>query len=264
MSGFNPYTDHDTYTTGTAQTRLLPGMYFYPRLLWVIIRSGLKAKYGEYSGKDWTQSSAETLRYLEKAGVRFQITGLQNIRSTTGPVVFVSNHMSTLETMVLPCLIQPRKNTTFVVKRELLDYPFFKHILGSRDPLTVGRDNPREDLKVVLSEGKRTLENGSSIILFPQRTRSIKFIPEEFNSLGVKLAARSNAPVIPVALASDAWGNGKLMTEVGRIDHAKTVHIAFGEPLPPEEDSGELHQAVIRFIEDRLKAWGREDCLTEL
>lgn len=236
-------------------------MSFYPRLLWVIIRSGLKAKYGDYTGRDWTQSSVDILQYLEKAGVRFQITGFHNIASVEGPVVFVSNHMSTLETMIMPCLVQPRKNATFVVKQELLKYPFFKHVLGSRKPLEVGRENPRDDLKVVLTQGKQKLVEGTSVILFPQRTRSVEFMPDEFNSLGVKLAQRSNVPVVPVALATDAWGNGNFIKEVGKIHPRKTVHFAFGYPLSPDEDSGALHQSVIQFIQKCLKSWGREACL---
>jgi len=201
------------------------------------------------------------LRHLEKAGVRFQVDGLQHISSVDGPVVFVSNHMSTLETMVMPCLVQPRNNTTFVVKQELLSYPFFKHVLGSRKPLEVGRENPREDLKIVLTEGKRTIENGMSIIIFPQKTRSVRFQPEGMNSLGIKLAQRSKVPVIPVALVTDAWGNGKLIKEVGPLHPDKIVHFAFGEPLSPEKDSDTLHQAVLDFIHSSLRTWGREDCL---
>jgi len=30
--------------------------------------------------------------------------------------VFIGNHMSILETFVLPCLIQPHRDVTFVVK----------------------------------------------------------------------------------------------------------------------------------------------------
>jgi 1-acyl-sn-glycerol-3-phosphate acyltransferase len=39
---------------------------------------------------------------LENVGVRFEITGLDNLKSFEGPAVFIANHMSTLETFVLP------------------------------------------------------------------------------------------------------------------------------------------------------------------
>ncbi|MCF7803602.1 MAG: 1-acyl-sn-glycerol-3-phosphate acyltransferase [Candidatus Marinimicrobia bacterium] len=265
INSFDPYTSIDKYITppnaGKPISRLLPGASFYSKLLWVVIKSGLRAKYGTYSGTDWVNNSAEVFRYLESSGIQYQLEGLNNISATDDPVVFIGNHMSTLETMVLPCLIQPRKETTFVVKQELLEYPFFKHVLGAREPLEVGREKPREDLRIVLRQGKQKLTDGRSVIIFPQRTRSSHFKPKEFNSLGVKLAERSGVPFIPVALVTDAWGNGKLLKDVGKIQPQKTVHFAFGEPRAVSGNTTESHREVLEFIRNKLNEWGREDCL---
>ena len=46
-------------------------------------------------------------------------------RELKDPVIFIGNHMSTLETFVLPWIILPHRPLTFVVKRELLGYPLF-------------------------------------------------------------------------------------------------------------------------------------------
>jgi 1-acyl-sn-glycerol-3-phosphate acyltransferase len=166
--------------------------------------------------------------------------------------------MSTLETMVLPCIIQPLKGTTFVVKRSLLTMPVFGHVMRSRDPIALGRTNPRDDLKVVLEEGVRKLQNGRSIIIFPQSTRSVEFRPEEFNSLGIKLAARAGVPVLPVALKTDAWGNGKYIKEFGPIDNRKIVRFAFGQPIRIEGRGAEEHGKVVEFIREKLAEWSRE------
>ena len=68
--------------------------------------------------------------------------------------------MSALETFVLPCIIEPFKDTTFVVKQSLIDYPVFKYVMRSRNPIAVGRTNPRDDLKAVLDGGKRYCRQG--------------------------------------------------------------------------------------------------------
>ena len=49
------------------------------------------------------------------------------------------------------------------------------------------------------------------------------FDPTLFNSLGNKLAKRNNVPVIPLALITDAWGNGKYIKEAGKIDPSKPM-----------------------------------------
>ena len=58
--------------------------------------------------------------------------------------------------------------------------------------------------KAVLEGGKQRLQKGISIIVFPQTTRTVRFEPENFNSIGVKLAQRAKVPIIPLALRTDA------------------------------------------------------------
>jgi 1-acyl-sn-glycerol-3-phosphate acyltransferase len=164
--------------------------------------------------------------------------------------------MSTLETFVLPTLILPFSRVTFVVKQSLVEYPVFRHIMRSREPVTVGRANPRDDLKAVLAEGPERLGRGLSVVVFPQTTRSLVFDAAKFNSIGVKLAKRAGVPVMPVAIRSDAWGNGRLVRDLGAVDPSKPVHIAFGAPFAVEGRGGEEHERVVAFIGGHMRRWG--------
>jgi 1-acyl-sn-glycerol-3-phosphate acyltransferase len=233
-----------------------PGLVFYPRIFSIIAQAGAKAKRGRYDDVEWSASSRAVLQALEAAGVRFDITGLDHVAATGGPCVFIGNHMSTLETFLLPVILLPFKRITFVVKQSLLDYPVFGHVMRSRDPIPVGRANPREDLKAVLEGGVARLRAGVSVVVFPQTTRVPQFDPKDFNTIGVKLAKRAEAPVIPLALKTDAWGNGRLVKDFGKIDPSKTVHLAFGTPLRVQDRGNEEHAAIIRFITENLKSWG--------
>ncbi len=184
-----------------------------------------------YDRKAWADSSYFIFRFIEKSGGRFHITGMENITKHDGPVLFISNHMSTLETMVFPSLIAPLREVTFVVKDSLVRHPLFGDVMRSRDPIVVGRSDPRKDLEAVMNGGMERLSKGISIIIFPQSTRSLEFKPEEFNSLGVKLAKKAGVPVVPVAIKTDFWGNGKWIKELGPIDSKKHIYIKFGEPF---------------------------------
>jgi len=137
-----------------------------------------------------------------------------------------------------------------------VDYPVFKHIMRARNPITVGRTNPREDLKAVLEGGEERLKRGVSLVIFPQTTRTPVFDPAEFNTIGVKLAKRAGVPVVPIALLTDAWGNGKRLKEFGRIDPSKKAHFAFGEPMTIAGRGDEEHQKIIEFITGKLQEWG--------
>ncbi|MCP4891374.1 MAG: hypothetical protein GY904_32880 [Planctomycetaceae bacterium] len=97
--------------------------------------------------------------------------------------------------------------------------------------------------------------------MFPQTTRSQVFDSSRFNSIGVKLALRAQVPVVPIALITDAWGNGKKLKDFGRIDPQKIVRFAFGEPIRIEGRGNQQQQEIIHFIEAKLNEW-RSDLVT--
>jgi len=208
-----------------------------------------------YDTKAWADSSFAIFRFIEKTGGRFHITGMENITKPQGPVLFISNHMSTLETMILPGIIAPHREVTFVVKESLVRHPLFGDVMRSRNPVVVGRTDPRKDFEAVMNGGAELLSKGISIVIFPQSTRNLVFKPEEFNSLGVKLAKKTGVDVVPIALKTDFWGNGKVIKELGPLDRHKPIHIKFGEPFKVTGNGKTENQKIIDFIQEELKGW---------
>ncbi len=238
--------------------RTFPEPVFYSRFLAIVYRASAKAKRGQYGDAEWCQSSFEVLRSLESVGLCVEITGIKYVEQLKTPCVVIANHMSVLETVVLPVIVQPVRNMTFVVKQSLLDYPIFRHVMRSRDPIAVSRTNPRQDLKAVLEGGMDRLKRGISIIVFPQTTRTRSIDPTRFNTIGVKLAKRADVPIVPLALLTDAWGNGKYLSDFGKIDSSKNAYFAFGEPMWVQGRGTDEHQAIIDFISRKLQEWKDE------
>jgi 1-acyl-sn-glycerol-3-phosphate acyltransferase len=233
-------------------------LYFTLKYAGTVLRTRKEAIRKVYDTKAWTDSSFEIFRFIENTGGKFHITGMENITRSAGPVLFISNHMSTLETMILPSIIGPHRELTFVVKDSLVRHPLFGDVMRSRNPIVVGRTDPRKDFEAVMNGGMDLLSKGVSIIIFPQSTRSVDFKPEEFNSLGVKLAKKAGVEVVPVALKTDFWGNGKWIKELGPIDCNKPIHIKFGEPMKVRGNGKEENQSIIDFIQSSLKEWNSE------
>ncbi|MCF8357178.1 MAG: 1-acyl-sn-glycerol-3-phosphate acyltransferase [Prolixibacteraceae bacterium] len=233
--------------------------YFKIRFLKFVLQNRRYALDGVYDTARWAHSSYEIFKFVEDCGGKFHITGFDHVDAVKDePVVFISNHMSTLETMIFPCLIAPVKEVTFVVKDNLIRSKTFGPVMRARDPIAVGRTDSRKDLMTVLNEGKEKLIKGTSIIIFPQSTRKLDCNPSEFNSLGVKLAQKNKVRIVPMAIKTDFWENGKLVKDLGIARRKKPIHIKFGEPMAIRGSGKEEHQFVVDFIQDHLREWQQE------
>ena len=255
-------TTEDSYRSPSFQpsriARRFPGLVFYWKMAGVIYSASKAAKRGEFTSEKRINSSLQMLINLESVGVRFEINNLSAFRNLKSPCVFVSNHMSTMETFVFPAIIEPYRGLTFVIKESLLRYPVFKHIMATVEPVVVTRENPRRDFRMILQEGRERLSRGISVVIFPQTTRSVAFDPLAFNTVGVKLASHAGVPVVPVALKTDAWGNSRhFIKDIGPIDPSRPVHICFGEPVNIQGKGKAEHEQIIAFVEDKLRQWGQ-------
>jgi 1-acyl-sn-glycerol-3-phosphate acyltransferase len=230
-------------------------LYFYYRFLWLIYHTNRMIKKGKFSNEEWCNSSYYNIDTLEGCGAKLHIRGLDNIKKNAGPVVFVSNHMSTLETFTLPGIICPIKPSSFIVKQNLIDNPFFGRIMRATLAIAVTREDPVKDYKTVMADGKRLIDSGRSVIVFPQSTRGSKFLPEEFNSIANKLAKNAGVPVIPIALKTDFWRNGKYIKDIGLLNRGEEVYFEFGPAIKIEGNGKTEHNNIISFIQQKLDEW---------
>jgi 1-acyl-sn-glycerol-3-phosphate acyltransferase len=255
----------DSYSSSERKSRALSERIFlgtrwsiYFHLLATLLNSSALARRGAYDDAAWIRSSRHVVEWLESCSARFAIEGMDKMRRTPGPLVFVADHMSSLETLVLPCIIQPIKPATFVVNRILLDWPLWGSILRARDPIAISRESPREDLATVLAEGRARLASGISVIVFPQGTRSETWRRRDFNSLGVKLASQAGVQLMPIALKTDYWGSSGPIKSLGPIHRDRMIRIEFGDAMAIHGHGRAEQERCLDFIESRLKSWGVE------
>lgn len=230
--------------------------WYYIRMLELVVEGSLLARRGLYTPETWIYQSAKTWTIVEGCGGRVDVSGVENVRNSPGPRVYVANHMSLLETFLLPGLVAPFDFAATVLKKELLSVPLFGRMMKAIEPISVTRKNVRQDLRDVMTKGRDALEQGRSILMFPQSTRTAMFDPGKFNSLGTKLADRANVPLLPIAVKTDFMGIGRLIRDFGRIDRSKTVHIKVGRPISVQGNMREAQNSAVDFITSNLLAWG--------
>jgi 1-acyl-sn-glycerol-3-phosphate acyltransferase len=257
-----PLTPDNAYATdksrATRWLRSMPGLTprFYASMFSIVNRSRRQALAGVYDEEAWAVSSQDIFRTIESYGGHFDITGIEHLRNLKAPAVFIGNHMSTLETFVLPGLLVPYTRLCFVLKSDLTEMPVFGPVARATNPITVSRNNSRSDLGIVMDVGCERIKAGFSVCIFPQSTRQPFFSPRKFNSLGDKLAARANAQIIPFAVKTDFWGQGWPVKDFGRINPKLPIKIAFGPAIPAGTDSKTTHAGCLDFIIPHLQEWG--------
>lgn len=230
-------------------------VYFCARFVAKLFQNRKLALANQLDTKAWASKSMEMLKLVEDCGGKFHIEGLENILKSKEPVIFVGNHMSTLETMILPGLIASKREVTFVVKQSLMTHPIFGPVMCARKPIAVERKNPAIDFKKVMKDGVDNLKKNISVVIFPQSHREIDFNPIHFNKMGIKLAKLAKVSIVPVAIKTDFWKNGKIIKDVGGLNRKLPIHIKFGEPISINSSGNEEHQKVIDFISLNLNNW---------
>ena len=173
-------------------------------------------------------------------GVKVEIIGREHINKDR-PVVLVANHQSEWETYVLQVLMAP---VSTVLKKELLSVPFFGWGLRMVQPIAIDRSKRTNALKQIMSQGKERLEDGRSVLIFPEGTRTKPTEEKEFNKGAAMLATSAKVPILPVVHnAGYAWPSKSFFKNPG------SIRMVIGPVIESEgKKTSELHDEMTTWM----------------
>jgi len=147
---------------------------------------------------------------------------MKNIPNT--PCIFAANHQGVWESFFLQTINIP---TSSIIKRELLLIPFFGWALACLKPIHLRRSNKFKSLKTVINKGSKKLSNNTSLIIFPEGTRSLpqNGLMKFSSSCGV-LSIKNSVPVIPICHNSGLYWKNKKFNKVPGI-----IKVRIGPPI---------------------------------
>jgi len=159
------------------------------------------------------------------AGLDFEVEGLDNLRRQ-GPAIYVFNHQSLLDSMVLAHLL--RKDVVALCKKEMARTPVVGALLRQADTIFVDRDDT--DQREVLQRALDVLQSGRSLVIAPEGSRSTLGDIQPFKHGAFYLARKAGVPIVPIVLhnVKDALPNG------GWLIRPATIRITVLPPVPPE------------------------------
>lgn len=151
-------------------------------------------------------------RYL--CGIRYQIHGAEHIPKNNFFIIF-SKHQSTWETLFL---LSYFPHMSIILKKELLNIPFFGWGLRSIRPIAIDRSAGRAALAELNKQGEQRLQQGLCILCFPEGTRKSPGDVPDYKIGGAMLASKTGAPILPIALNSgECWPKKGFLKKPGLI-----------------------------------------------
>ncbi len=182
--------------------------------------------------RSWTQIMIWLLKHI--CYLNYHIEGLENIPRDRNGVV-LCKHQSTWETFLLPGFFH---QSTVIVKRELLWLPFFGWGMATINPIAINRSDKASAMEQVITKGKKYLETGGWVLVYPEGTRIPYGKVGNYRAGGVRLAiAAGDYPVLPIAHnAGRFWPKRKFIKEPG------TIQVVIG---PVIETKGKTPEQVL-------------------
>ncbi|MEL6670047.1 MAG: HAD-IB family hydrolase, partial [Bacteroidota bacterium] len=140
------------------------------------------------------------------AGIELVVKGKENLWSKR-PAVFIFNHQSSADLFIVSKLI--RKNATGIAKKELKNMPILGQMMMAAGVIFIDRKD-REKAIEAMKPAVEALKEGTSIIIFPEGTRSKDYTLGSFKKGAFHLAMEAKVPIVPVVIrnASDAMPRG--------------------------------------------------------
>lgn len=167
-----------------------------------------------------------------------KVEGAQNIKSLKAPIIFICNHLSNADGLVLNEVLK-EKDPTFIAGLKLTNDPFTS--IGMKVVKSI-KIKPNSADKEAITLAIKTLKNGNNLMIFPEGTRSRTGALIKAKKGVILIAKMSKATIVPIGMT----GTEKLLpiNTNGEMNkekfHHSNIDIKIGQPISlPEKSEGE-------------------------
>jgi 1-acyl-sn-glycerol-3-phosphate acyltransferase len=194
-------------------------------------------------GNQWSRVNMWLLKSI--CGLDYRLSGAGNLLDE-GSIV-MSKHQSAWETIALRGIVGGSQS--WIMKRELVWIPVFGWAIAVMEPIAINRKAGRKAVKQIIEQGRKYLDKGNHVIIFPEGTRTAPGAKGRYKLGGALLAEATGYPVVPVCHnAGVFWRRRDIRKYPGTID------VVVGEPIATEgRTAQEIIDEVEQWIESTLE-----------
>lgn len=185
-------------------------------------------------------------KIVEQFGCDLHIHGEENIPEE-GPVVIMLNHQSYADIPIMFAVLR-KFQFGFVAKEYLAKAPILGQWMPRIRSVFIENDSPREALKAI-NRGIEYINDGFSLAICPEGTRSKGPTVGPFMKGAIKLATKPGVPILPVAIN----GTYHMLEETGVVSPARVdvkVYPAIPTAGISRQEEKEIGDRVEQFIRD--------------
>mgnify|MGYP003295123490 FL=1 len=190
-----------------------------------------------------------------KKYANIKIEGFEELKDVKGPVIFICNHLSNADGLILDKILREKYDPTFVAGIKLSNDPITR--LGTMMVKNVGI-KPNSADKEAITRIVKLVKGGENLMIFPEGTRSRTGAMIE-GKKGILLIARlTKATIVPIGMTGTEIllpinMDGDMGGE--KFNHAD-VNIKFGNPisLPTKEKDEDKHEYDERCMNYIMKS----------
>jgi 1-acyl-sn-glycerol-3-phosphate acyltransferase len=133
---------------------------------------------------------------LAASNIKVTVEGLSNL-NRTGSYIYMPNHVSNFDIPVLQAYLPVQFR--WLAKAELFKIPIFGYAMKRAGYISINRFDRKSAIQS-LNKAAEIIRNGTSVIIFPEGTRSQNQNIQSFKKGGFVLAVDSGVPIIPVII----------------------------------------------------------------
>jgi 1-acyl-sn-glycerol-3-phosphate acyltransferase len=183
---------------------------------------------------------------LWAAGVKVRVKGFENLDRRLA-YVFLSNHQGLFDIFTL--LGKLRVQFRWLAKEELFKLFILGPAMRAAGYVPIDRTDRKKAVESLQQAAER-VRNGTSIVIFPEGTRSPDGVLQEFKKGGFLLAIKSQQSLVPIAIS----GSHHVFPKRGDyMIHAGVIDVTIDRPISTAGLTVKDNDALMQTVRETIR-----------